>query len=167
MLSLSARAKALFLALGIFILGAICGAMGERWFILSRFNPPHEMYGSGPPKRGEHDHIDRDRGDRGPGPSIRRMARDLNLTEEQKVAILKIMATFRTQLDSVRKDIGEKMRKDAEEIRAQIRAELTEEQRAKFDQMEQEREQRWRESRSRRGRGGPDGWEAGPPPKGP
>lgn len=166
MLSLSARAKALFLALGIFVLGAICGAMGERWFILSRYHPFHEMHGAGPPKGGP-DHMDRDRGDRGPGPSIRRMAHDLNLTEEQKVAILKIMATFRTQLDSVRKDIGDKMRQNAEEIRSQIRSELTEEQREKFDQMEKEREQRWREGRGRRGRGGPDGWEAGPPPKGP
>ena len=161
MLSLSARAKALFLALGIFILGALCGAMGERWFILSRFHPFMEM-GEGPPGMGRPDRGGR--GDRGPGPSIRRLARDLDLTAEQQATISKITETYSHQIDTVRREVSEKMRAGGEEIRQKIRAELTDEQRVKFDQMEQEREKRRKEGRG--GRGGRGGWGGGPP-KGP
>ncbi|MFT5368776.1 MAG: Spy/CpxP family protein refolding chaperone [Candidatus Latescibacterota bacterium] len=161
MLSLSSRAKALFLALSIFILGALCGAMGERWFIRSQFHPFARM-GEGPPGM---DRPDRGgRGDRGPGPSIRRMARDLNLTQEQQATISKITEEFRNRIDIVRQEISEKMQTGGEEIRAKIRAELTEEQRVKFDQMEKDREQRWRGGSG--GRGGRGGWGGGPP-KGP
>lgn len=151
MLSLSPRAKALFLALGIFLLGAICGAMGERWFILRKIHPAHNMHSDGPPRP--------DRGNRGgPGPSIRRMAQDLNLTEEQQTAISKIITAYRTRLDSVRQEIGDKMRTSSEEIKEKIKAELTDEQREQFDQMEREREDRWRKGRGNRG-----GWGKGPP----
>ncbi len=162
MLSLSARAKALFLALGIFVIGALCGAMGERWLLLHRFSPFAQMHHGGPPRM---DRPDRgDRGDRGPGPSIRRLARDLDLTDEQQETIAKIMETYRTRLDTVRREISEKMQKNGEEIQAKIRAELTDEQRQKFDQMTQEREQRWRKGRG--DFGGRGGWGDGPP-KGP
>lgn len=159
MLSLSARAKALFLALGIFVLGALCGAMGERWFILSRFHP---FMAEGPPGMGRPDRGGR--GDRGPGPSIRRLARDLNLTEEQQTAISKITEEYRRRINDVRREISEKMRAGGEEIRQKIRAELTEEQREKFDRMEEQREKRRKEGRG--GRGGRGGWGGGPP-KGP
>lgn len=157
MLSLSPRAKALFLALGIFILGAICGAMGERWLILSRLHPFAEMPAGmrgrpGPPP--DHDHEER-----GPGPSIRRMARDLNLTEEQQTAIRKIMEEYRSRLMAERSEIGEKMRRTSEEIRTKIKAELTEEQRTKLEEIERERGNRWRD-RGGRKRGG---WEGGSP----
>ena len=156
MLSLSARAKALFLALGIFVIGVLCGAMGERWLLLHRFSPFAQMHTGGPLKMGRPD-----RGDRGPGPSIRRMARDLDLTEEQQKAISKVIETYRTRLDTVRREIGEKMQKSSEEIQAKIRAELTDEQRIKFDQMAQEREQHRRKGRG--DFGGRGGWDNGPP----
>lgn len=160
MLSLSARAKALFLALGIFVIGALCGAMGERWLLLHRFSPFAQMHGGpGPPG------MDRGgRGDRGPGPSIRRLARDLSLTDEQQENISKIMETYRSRLDTVRREISKNMQKTSEEIQAKIRAELTDEQRQIFDQMTQEREQRWRGGRG--DFGGKGRWDDGPP-KGP
>jgi Spy/CpxP family protein refolding chaperone len=84
------------------------------------------------------------------------MARDLNLTQEQQATISKITEEFRNRIDIVRREISEKMQTGGEEIWAKIRAELTEEQRVKFDQMEKDREQRWRGgSGGRGGRGGP------------
>ena len=163
MLSLSARAKALFLALGIFVLGAICGAMGERWFIYHKMSPFSHMRG-GPPNWSDGGRGGRDRG---PGPSIRRMARDLELTPEQQEAISAIMESYRDRVETERREIGEKMRNSINEIRAKIRAELTEEQQVKFDQMEQDFRKR-RGSRGGRGgrgdRGDRDGWRPPPPP---
>jgi len=98
------------------------------------------------------------------------MARDLDLTEEQQEAISEILNEYHARLDTVRREVSEKMRTGGEEIRTKIRAELTDEQREKFDQMKHPREQRWRGGRSGRGgRGGRGGWGGwgGGPPKGP
>ncbi|MDA0712258.1 MAG: hypothetical protein O3B73_18830 [bacterium] len=158
MLSLSSRAKALFLALGIFILGLVCGSMGERWFVPNRFSPFEHMRAGGPPGMNIFDRTGRE--DRGPGPSIRRLTRDLDLTSVQQESISAILETFRTQIDTVRREVAEKMRSEGEEVQARIREELTEEQRQKFDQMKREHNKRWRG-----GFGGREGW-GGPPPVG-
>jgi len=124
MLSLSPRTKATFLALGIFILGALCGGMGERWLLFSQHRPfpgePHRM-GGGPSGRMNERLLER-------------MGRHLELTEEQHNAIAQILRESREKIETMRRKIGDDMRAREEEIQKKISAELTPEQREKFEQ---------------------------------
>jgi protein CpxP len=123
MLSLSPRTKATFLALGIFILGALCGAMGERWLLFSKHRPfPGESrrMGGGPPGRMNERLLER-------------MDRHLDLTEDQRSAIAKILRESREEIETMRHKIGDDMRARKKEIQEKIAAELLPEQREKFD----------------------------------
>lgn len=86
---------------------------------------------------------------------IDRLDRELELTDEQEVAIQKIFEARREPLERAQREMRERMEQQQRELTTEIRKVLTPEQQPKFDRwLEQEQER----GRSRgRGRSGPFG----------
>lgn len=120
MISLSSRTKALFIALGIFILGAICGVLGQR-YVQQAERPPFfaENFRRGGPPR-----VDR---------LLEMMTQHLALTEEQRTSIENILRESREEIGDIRARVREQMHARETSVREKIRAVLTEEQREKYD----------------------------------
>jgi len=152
MLSLSARTQAILLLVGIFAIGLVCGAIAERRFLR---NGPFMRDG----RRG------------GPGPRsgfntgrldnrmIDRLSQDLGLSGDQKKAVLAAFQKNGQEIETMRREIGDKMRIQEKKLFAELKTIFTEEQFAKFE----ERHRR-RGFRSRGGgrRGSPGGRPPGP-----
>lgn len=81
-----------------------------------------------------------DRGRRGGSDRfVRGLVRRLELTTEQEASVREILAASRAHADSVYGEVEPRIREHLEETRARIRALLTEEQRAEYDRMFEER----------------------------
>jgi Spy/CpxP family protein refolding chaperone len=107
-----------------------------------------------------------------PDDQLKRMTKDLKLTDDQQSKIKPILVDEQKKMEDLRNDSsgdrqamrGKMMqiRKDANEL---VRAQLDDKQKEKFDKQEQEREDQMRNRRGP-GPGGPDGNNSGgnPPP---
>jgi hypothetical protein len=106
------------------------------------------------------------RGPMSPDDQLKRLTKDYNLTADQQSNIKPILVDEQKKMEDLRNDSSQdrqamrgkmmQIRKDANE---QVRAQLDDKQKEKFDKQEQQRE-------DRRGPGGPDGNNSGgnPPP---
>ncbi len=138
MFSLSNRVKALFLALGIFVLGVVCGATVERWILLSQnrpFNfkgpPPHDSFRGG---RG---------GGRGPAEHLmQRFTHELDLTPEQEQQIKRILDESRESIQKLRHETHAMLENQTRGVREKIRELLTPDQQKKYDQISEHFEHR-------------------------
>lgn len=153
MLAFSPRTKALFIALGIFVLGTICGIIGERWALLGHQPPP---WAEGPRMGGPPAHMGDRPFDRMADRMLERWTNRLDLTADQQKAIAEILRDSREEIGQIRKRISEEMRSQEDTVRDKIQAVLTPEQRKKFDATMRRMEERMP----------PDHWR-GPPPGGP
>ena len=148
MFSFSPRAKALLLALGIFILGMACGSMAEWW----TRGPRRSIWGaifSRPPG-----------GDRRGPPSeriVQRMKRELELKDEQAEQIQSILEESRASASKLLESIRDEMRSIESTSRDKIRAILTPEQGKKYEERQKERRGRRGRGRRRPGSGGRPG----------
>jgi Spy/CpxP family protein refolding chaperone len=86
------------------------------------------------------------------GRLIERLARDLDLTTDQRTKIEGVLTARRPRLDALQQEVRSKFDAEQESLRNEIRAILTPEQQQKFDERE-------KELRGRFGRRGP------PPPR--
>jgi len=113
------------------------------------------------------------RGPMSPDDQLKRMTKDLKLTDDEQSKIKPILVDEQKKMEDLRNDSsgdrqamrGKMMqiRKDANEL---VRAQLDDKQKEKFDKQEQEREDQMRNRRGP-GPGGPDGNNSGgnlPPP---
>jgi len=113
------------------------------------------------------------RGPMSPDDQLKGMTKDLKLTADQQAKIRPILVDEQKKMEDLRNDSsGDRqsmrgrmmqIRKDTSE---QVRAQLDDKQKEKFDKQEQEREERMRDRRGP-GPGGPDGDRSGgnsPPP---
>jgi len=120
MISLSPRTKAMFIALGIFSIGVVCGALGQR-YLQQTERPPFYS----------------DSARRGGPPRAERvldiMTRNLTLTEEQRSTIGDILSESREEIGSIRAQIHKQMQSREATVKEKIRAVLTDEQREKYD----------------------------------
>ena len=151
MFSFSPRAKALLLALGIFILGIACGSMAERWSRGPRRPIWGAIFSSQRPSRGN----------RGGPPSaeriVQRMKKELELKDEQVDQIQSILEASRTSASKLRESIRDEMRSIESTSRDKIRAILTPEQGKKYEERQKERRGRRGRGRRRPGSGGRPG----------
>lgn len=76
----------------------------------------------------------------GPGGHMERMAKELNLTEEQK-----------PKVESLMKEQHEKMKALHDETHEKLKQLLTQEQASKLDKMKEERKQHWKNRRGQPG----------------
>lgn len=85
----------------------------------------------------------------GPPPAVlvERLARELDLTAEQRTKIEEVLTARRTRLETVQREVRERFDAEQRSLRDEIRKVLTPEQQEKFDRNEQQR--------SRSGRRGP------------
>jgi Spy/CpxP family protein refolding chaperone len=142
MFSFSPRTKAIVIALGIFILGTVCGVIGSRWMGIYNLRPfwADNMRKGGPPR---HERI------------LDMMTRRLDLTEEQRETIGVILRDSRNEIDEVRKKVHEDMMLKERAVREKIRAVLTVEQLEKYDKTMRQIDRR-RSAEDRRGPPPPD-----------
>jgi protein CpxP len=82
------------------------------------------------------------------GRLIERLARELDLTADQRSKVESVLTARRTRLDALQQDVRSKFEAEQESLRHEIRAVLTPEQQRKFDERE-------KELRGRFGRRGP------------
>lgn len=108
-------------------------------------------------------------GERGPGGQMRGMMRDLNLTPDQEKQAREIFEAQRSRMEALRdnsslsqEDRRAEMRKIHEEGMQKLRAILTDEQKAKLDEMEKRQREHMREEH--RDQGGDQGTMPPPPP---
>ena len=125
MISLSSRAKAVLLGLGIFLLGIVVGATIERWVLLRHgksclMSPHAERPLSGHPVR---DRL------------LHRLIRKLDLTEDQQREIRRTLDESRQHAHDIQRAVREKMSELSNDTKSRLREELTPEQREKFDDM--------------------------------
>jgi len=144
---LSSKSKALFLVLGIFVLGLACGALAERWFVLNRpqrfgGNRFGGRPGGGPPPVSNQS-MDR---------MLRRISGDLKLTQEQQAEIREILEGNREVFSKIRQKVREETRSQEEATREKIGVVLSPDQQEKYREIQ---------DRMRRPRGGQRG--PGPP----
>src|ERR1700682_3488986 len=105
------------------------------------------------------------RGPMSPDDQLKRMTKDFNLTADQQAKIKPILVDEQKKMEDLRNNSSPdrqamhgkmmQIRKDANE---QVRAQLDDKQKEKFDKQEQQREDRMG---NRRGPGGPDGNNSG------
>jgi Spy/CpxP family protein refolding chaperone len=100
------------------------------------------------------------RGPMSPEEQLKRLTSDLNLTADQQTKIKPILADARKKMEVVRSDsngdrqaMRQKMMQIRQDTNDQIRAQLDDKQKEKFDKQEQERQDRMQN----RGGGGPGG----------
>ena len=108
------------------------------------------------------------RGPMSPDEQLKRMTKDFNLTADQQSKIKPILADQQKKMEDLRSDssadrqtMRQKMMQIHQDTNDQIRAQLDDKQKEKFDKQEQEREARMRDRR-----GGP-GAPGGPNPDNP
>ena len=79
-------------------------------------------------------------GGRGPmrGLLIERLARDLDLTAEQRTKVDQALASSRGRLDTLQRDVRDRFDAERRTVRDEIRGVLTPEQQQKFDAMEKD-----------------------------
>lgn len=111
------------LILVVFLLGGVAGASVDRLLLFKGQ--------SASPGRGE-------RGGR--GKMIEQMKADLNLTDEQTIAIRTIFEDMRKEFSPRRFDECPGVKESREKSRARVRAVLTPEQQKKFDEMNAKRD---------------------------
>ena len=121
--------------------------------------------GEGGPRGGEGR-----RGPMSPDDRLKQLTKDFNLTADQQTKIKPILVDSQKKMDDLRNDssgdrqaMRGKMMKIMQDTNTQIRAQLDDKQKAKFDKQEQEREQRMQNRRGG-GMGGPGGDNPGGPP---
>ena len=134
MLSLSSRSKALLLALGIFLLGGVCGATLERWILFGWGRPPMAFFSQRPSFRGP----------RSDERFLRHFTQNLDLTPEQEQQIKQILDDSREQMTAQRREINRGMEDMLGATRSKIRKVLTPEQQEKYDKTFKRFERRWR-----------------------
>jgi Spy/CpxP family protein refolding chaperone len=113
------------------------------------------------------------RGPMSPDDQLKRMTKDLKLTDDQQSKIKPILVDEQIKMEDLRNDSSgdrQSMRGKMMEIRKntneQVRAQLDDKQKEKFDKQEQEREDRMQNRRGPGpGPGGPDGNNPPPPPQ--
>ncbi|HEX3376376.1 MAG TPA: hypothetical protein VHS29_05910 [Candidatus Acidoferrales bacterium] len=110
------------------------------------------------------------RGPMSPDDQLKRMTKDFNLTADQQAKIKPILVDEQKKMEDLRNDSSQdrqamrgKMMQIRKDTNEQVRAQLDDKQKEKFDKQEQQREDRMG---SRRGPGGPNGNDSGgnPPP---
>ena len=116
MFSFSPRTQAVLLFMGIFALGLVCGTIIERKFLRSP--------GSSGARGRSYDY----------NRMIERMGHDLALSDEQKKAVRAAFQEHRREIDAMRRKIGEDMRSQEQKLREKLKAILTPEQFAKFEE---------------------------------
>lgn len=131
---LTTRTKAVLIALAIFILGAVCGALLDQYIPGSRYRPSAGRWD------GRHR----------PPPDLKhRMLafyeRELDLTPEQKERLTTVLEESRSAMVEIRHGVREKMDTALRETKSRIRELLTPEQQEKFDRLGK----RFRERRPR------------------
>ena len=112
------------------------------------------------------------RGPMSPDDRLKQLTKDFNLTADQQAKIKPILVDSQKKMDDLRNDTTverqdrrAKMMKIMQDTNTQIRAQLDDKQKAKFDKQEQERMQRMQDRRGG-GMGGPGGDnQGGPPPQ--
>ncbi len=134
MLSLSSRSKAVLLALGLFLLGGVCGATVERWMLLGRGRPPWAFSSRRPPFRGP----------RSEERLLHHFTQNLDLTQEQAQKIKQILDESREQMMAQRSEIDKGIKGLMSATRSKIREILTPEQQEKYDQTFDRFERRWK-----------------------
>ena len=135
MFSFSPRTQAIFLFVGIFAVGLVCGIIADRKFL--RLPGPPGARGGRP--------YDYNR-------IIERMSDDLALSDEQKSAVRTAFQEHRREIETMRRQIGEDVRSQEQKLREKLKTILTPEQFAKFE-----------EKNKRRGFRGRGGGHRGPP----
>ncbi len=134
MLSLSSRSKAVLLVLGIFLLGAVCGATVERWMLFGgRGRPAKAFFHRRPPFRGP----------RSQEGLTHRFTRHLDLTPEQEQKVKRILDESREQMMAQRKETRKGMKDLLTATRSKIREILTPEQQKKYDKTFSRFERHW------------------------
>ena len=136
----SSRTRSRLLALGLLLLAFVAGALGgvaaDR--VLARADPVAQR-GVGPPGPG------------GPGGAIfprgLPLARQLDLTPEQRDQIEAILREERSKADSVLRAVRPVLQARYDSANASIRAVLTPEQRERFDRFREGRRERMRPRR--------------------
>jgi Spy/CpxP family protein refolding chaperone len=110
------------------------------------------------------------RGPMSPDDQLKRMTKDFNLTADQQSKIKPILVDEQKKMEDLRNDstldrqaMRGKMMQIRKDTNEQVRAQLDDKQKEKFDKQEHQREDRMG---NRRGPGGPDGNDSGgnPPP---
>ena len=158
--------QAAMVLVAVSLVSFLAGAAIDRWYLHRgrepgmRGGPGERMMRGGPP--GE-------RGMRGGGPRrpSERMARDLGLTDAQRVQIDSIIVRQSREMRALMEEGQPRVDSILARTRESIGQVLTAEQRVKFDSLVQARE---RDASSRRGggrRGYPDGGMRMPPPRPP
>ena len=112
------------------------------------------------------------RGPMSPDDQLKRMTKDFNLTADQQAKIKPILVDAQKKMDDMRNDssadrqtVRQKMMQIRQDTNDQVRAQLNDTQKTKFDKQEQERQDRMQNRRGG-GPGGPsgDGQGGNPPP---
>ena len=135
MRSLTTRTKAVLLALAIFMLGMVCGAIADRHFLLGRYRAFSGRWRGreGGPPPGQKDRI------------LARYERELDLSQEQKAKLMAVLEVSRKSMGEVKRGVRDRLDTVAHDTRAQIRELLTPAQQEKFDKLGK----RFRERRPR------------------
>ena len=84
-----------------------------------------------------------------PGVLVDRLARELDLTADQRTKIEEVLAARRTRLETVQREVRERFDAEQRGLRDEIRKVLTPEQQEKFDKNEQQRGRFGRRGRPR------------------
>lgn len=111
------RFTALISVVGVLIIGVLIGALGTRLYFIDEIRRP------GPPERFQ------------PEAFVERLTDELDLTREQLDAIRRIGQETRERAGALHREMLPRVRAHMKDARGQLEALLTEEQRAKFDQM--------------------------------
>jgi hypothetical protein len=98
---------------------------------------------------------------------LKRMSHQLTLSSEQKEHIEKIMQESQEHMKAFRDDLSVKTRDEIKHAREQVRAELSREQRRKFDELLRNRVQRPEENGRRRPNASPTNSTGETPPRSP
>ena len=120
----TAKSKDVLLALTIFVLGMVCGAVVDRWAISERYRP----FASRWQARGKTSGDQKDR-------MLARYQKELDLTEEQQTRLAKILEESRRSMGKIRRSVRDRWDAVARDTRSSIRELLTPEQQEKFDKM--------------------------------
>lgn len=118
-----AKTQAWMLMLVVFLLGGVTGGAVDRFWFIKQQSPTARVHG-----------------ERGPGQMREFLKRELNLTEEQTVAVKTIFENMRKEFPPSRMSECPGMKEFREKSRAHIRAILTPEQQKKYDEINAKRD---------------------------